>query len=140
MTQRFDPLEFGLRVEDLAQEWEGEAEILERSHPDGPAVRTLRRCARELRSRARELAPGEVPLRMIRERTGWSESWLLLRVRDLESKGRARKVAGGWLVDRQAALEIPRRGGPCGDLEAGSLSDLAERILFRSSRPRGDGR
>lgn len=124
-----DTLAHGVQSLELAAAWEDEAGIIERSHSDSPAARTLRRCASSLRQLASDLAPDEVPLTAIRDRTGWSESWLLQRAHELEAEGKARKRGGSWMVDRAAALAIPIKRGHRVQLVGDDMDELSDRIL-----------
>lgn len=115
---------------EMAESWESQAEAVEGLHPDSDAARVLRQNASSLRRWAGESTPDEVPLTVVRDRTGWSDSWLLDRVQGLAREGKARKRGRVWWVDREAALSIPRKRGHRPHLEGvQDLDQMADRIL-----------
>ena len=115
---------------ELVEAWEKEAETIERWQPESEIASTIRRCATSLRRVVDETAPDEVPLSAVKDRTGWGDSWLLQKMRELDAQGAARKRNGVWWIDRYAALGIPKKRGYRPTVEnTMDLNELAERIL-----------
>ncbi len=116
---------------DLAEAWEKEAETIERwQQPESDVAKAIRRCAGTLRRFIDKTTPDEVALSVVKDRTGWGDSWLLHRISELEAKGVARKRHGVWWIDLQAALEIPKKRGHRPELDnSEDLNELSERIL-----------
>ncbi len=119
----------------IAETWEKQAALFEEFNPESETARTLRKCAATLRRFVDETAPDEVPLAVIRERTGWSEQYLQQRAQDLQLEGKARKGSdGSWRVARSAALSIPVKRGHRVSLDGvHDLDQLADRILDAQS-------
>ena len=85
-----------------------EAEQSRRLAPDRAAL--LEEIAAEYEEAVTATLPTWVTLRDVQARTGWSMQYLRERAERLAEQGLAKK-APHWLIERDAALAMPRRPG-----------------------------
>ncbi len=127
-----DVLTMGDGLLSIAESWEEQAEVLEVHHTESDVARVLRQCASTVRRHVETSRPDEVSMTTVKDRTGWSDSWLRRRVKTLAEQGRARKRGREWYLDRDAALQIPvKRGHEPPLTDSGSLIEMADRLLDR---------